>query len=69
MTTEGKAGTAWTGESTLKDFASLAEAERIGLSLTAGPWTVIRRLAPEENPESASIFFGGSIDDLAVNIC
>ena len=59
-------GTAWKGESTLKDFANLGPNERVEHALTTGAWTLMRKLAPDEVPEPVSLVMAGSLAKLAV---
>lgn len=59
-------GTAWSGESTLRDFALLAPGERVEVALTAGPWTVLRKLKTDEAPEAAEVVMAGDLRRLAV---
>jgi hypothetical protein len=60
------AATAWSGESTVRDFASLAGGERLSVALAAGPWIVARRLAPDEAPPLSAVVFAGTLSRMAV---
>lgn len=55
------AGTAWPGETTLRDFAGLGEGERVALAVAAGSWTLLRKIGGNENPPPAGAVFAGSL--------
>lgn len=59
-------GVAWPGETTLRDLAGLAPDERVELTLSAGPWTVLRKLGPDEVPQFSSLVLAGTLQRLAV---
>lgn len=59
-------GVAWPGETTLRDLAGLEPGERVELTLSAGPWTILRKLGADEVPQFSSLVLAGSMQRLAV---